>query len=322
MGYHPQPLPTVFEKTTIPLVEKRVTELKKLREETSALLDIAARRVKERSGRDIDKFEKSQKVWLEGKNLSLEYLSPKLSPKLKLPFQWRIHPVFHASLLSPYKETDVHGPNFLEPLPDIIEGQEEYKVEAIIGHQLKKKNQPPKEYLVSWKGYDSLHNQWLKPAGLKHSMELYLDYKIAHNLLFSHEITHTGLFRPSAFELLFLINSEDYDDQITAAVQDNNRLRAFWGSMLFLRGHRHRMNEALAQLNQQAGMFAKAMTNDEDAIQLMGPITVPVPVLDIENLLVHVEIPKDTDEPFPDSEDINPNEPAFFHELQRTHQRL
>uniref|UniRef100_A0A0W0FVC2 Reverse transcriptase-rnase h-integrase n=1 Tax=Moniliophthora roreri TaxID=221103 RepID=A0A0W0FVC2_MONRR len=199
MGYHPRPLPTVFEKTMIPSVEKKVAELKKLREETSALLDIVARRVKERNGRDLDKFEKGQKVWLEGKNLSLGYPSPKLSLKregpfeitevlgpvtyrLKLPFQWRIHPVFHAGLLSRYKETDVHGPNFLEPPPDIVEGQEEYEVEAIIGHQPKKKNQPPKEYLVSWKGYDSSHNQWLKPAGLKHSMELYLEYKIAHNL--------------------------------------------------------------------------------------------------------------------------------------------
>uniref|UniRef100_A0A0W0F0Q7 Reverse transcriptase-rnase h-integrase n=1 Tax=Moniliophthora roreri TaxID=221103 RepID=A0A0W0F0Q7_MONRR len=199
MGYHPRPLPTVFEKTTVPSVEKRVAELKKLREETSALLDIAARRVKERSGKNLDKFEKGQKVWLEGKNLSLGYPSPKLSPKrkgpfeitevlgpmtykLKLPFQWRIHPVFHAGLLSPYKETDVHGPNFLEPPPDIVEGQEEYEVKAIIGHRPKRKNQPPKEYLVSWKGYDSSHNQWLKPAGLKHSIELYLEYKIKYNL--------------------------------------------------------------------------------------------------------------------------------------------
>ncbi|ESK81672.1 hypothetical protein Moror_3222 [Moniliophthora roreri MCA 2997] len=64
------------------------------------------------------------------------------------------------------------------------------------------------------------------------------------------------------------------------------------------------------------------MTNDEDAIQLMGPTTVPVPVLDVENLPVHVEIPKDDNEPFPDTEDINPNEPAFFHEIQRTKRRL
>uniref|UniRef100_A0A0W0GB46 Uncharacterized protein n=1 Tax=Moniliophthora roreri TaxID=221103 RepID=A0A0W0GB46_MONRR len=140
--------------------------------------------------------------------------------------------------------------------------------------------------------------------------------------VFSHEITHTGLFHPSVFELLFLINSEDYDDQITAAVQDDDRLRAFWGSMLFLRGHHRRMNEAPVQLDCQAGTFTEAMTNDEDMIQLMGPITVPVPVLDVENLPVHVEILKDADEPFPDSEDINPNEPAFFYKVQRTCRRL
>ncbi|ESK82611.1 hypothetical protein Moror_11238 [Moniliophthora roreri MCA 2997] len=81
MGYYLRPLPTVFDKSTVPSVEQRLAELKKLREETSALLDIAARKVQERSGRTFDKFEKGQRVWLEGKNLSLGYPSPKLSPK-------------------------------------------------------------------------------------------------------------------------------------------------------------------------------------------------------------------------------------------------
>ncbi|ESK81898.1 hypothetical protein Moror_697 [Moniliophthora roreri MCA 2997] len=165
-------------KSSVPSVEKRLMELRKLREEMSALLDISARRVKERSRRNFDKFEKGKKVWLEGKNLSLRYSSPKLFPKhegpfeieevlgpvtykLKLPFQWRIHPVFHAGLLTPYKETEVHGQNFLEPPLDIVEGQEEFKVEAIIGHKLKRKNKKPTHYLMAWKGYDSSHNEWL-----------------------------------------------------------------------------------------------------------------------------------------------------------------
>uniref|UniRef100_A0A0W0G9S9 Uncharacterized protein n=1 Tax=Moniliophthora roreri TaxID=221103 RepID=A0A0W0G9S9_MONRR len=134
--------------------------------------------------------------------------------------------------------------------------------------------------------------------------------------VFTHEITHTGPFRPTPFKLLYLINAEEHDDQISTAVENNNRLRAFWGSLLFLCGHRCRLNEALAQLDCQAGMFADTMTNDEDAITLMGPIMVPVPVLDIENLPVHVELPQDTDEPFPDGEDISPNEPAFFHKRE------
>ena len=52
--------------------------------------------------------------------------------KLSLLPTWKIHDIFHASLLTPYKETDQHSPNFIEPPPDIIEGEEEWEVEQII----------------------------------------------------------------------------------------------------------------------------------------------------------------------------------------------
>jgi hypothetical protein len=53
---------------------------------------------------------------------------------LDLPKQWKIHSVFHACLLSPFKETEFHGPNNTRPPPNLIEGIEEYKVEAILAH--------------------------------------------------------------------------------------------------------------------------------------------------------------------------------------------
>jgi len=55
--------------------------------------------------------------------------------RLKLPEQWKIHNVFHASLLTPYIETEIHGKNFTEPPPDLIDGQEEYEVDDIIAHR-------------------------------------------------------------------------------------------------------------------------------------------------------------------------------------------
>ncbi|ESK89215.1 pro-pol protein [Moniliophthora roreri MCA 2997] len=196
MGYHPRPLPTIFKRTDVPLVEKWLTELKRLREETSAMIEVARRGVMEQGKKKRDVFEKGQKVWLEEKNLDFGYSRKKLSPKreglfiieevmgpvtykLKLPKQWRIHPVFHVGLLSLYKETEEHGANFLEPPPDIIEGHEEFEIEAIIGHKPRK---DPKKFLVSWKGFDSSHNEWKKKEELEHAMELYLEYIIQNKL--------------------------------------------------------------------------------------------------------------------------------------------
>jgi hypothetical protein len=56
--------------------------------------------------------------------------------KLKLPTTWKIHDVFHASLLSPYKKTEEHGPNFEEPPPDLINGEHEYEVEQVLDVRL------------------------------------------------------------------------------------------------------------------------------------------------------------------------------------------
>jgi hypothetical protein len=59
-------------------------------------------------------------------------ISP-IAYQLELLPQWKIHNVFHASLLTPYKETEQHGKNFIEPPPDIIEGEPKWEVEQILG---------------------------------------------------------------------------------------------------------------------------------------------------------------------------------------------
>ena len=101
--------------------------------------------------------------------------------RLELPPSWKIFGTFHASLLSPYCEIDEHGVNFLEPPPDVIGGEEEYKVEQVLGQctygQWKKK-----QYLIKWKGYSTAHNSW-EPAKNVHALELvkrYLDQSCAH----------------------------------------------------------------------------------------------------------------------------------------------
>ena len=96
-------------------------------------------------------WKSGDKVWLEGRNLKLHYPSKKLTPRREGPFEiiqvislvvyrfqlpptWKIHDVFHASLLLSYRETPEHGLNFSNPPLDLIGGEEEYKTDKILSH--------------------------------------------------------------------------------------------------------------------------------------------------------------------------------------------
>jgi hypothetical protein len=134
-------------------------------------------------------FKERDKVWLEGTNLKLLYEMPKLSPRWYGPFRvaakisdiayqlellekWKIHSTFHASLLTPYKETEAHRPNFIEPLLEIIEGKQEWEVEKVLRDQLYQKSW---QYLVWWKGYSLAHDSWVKHSNL-HAPDLINEY--------------------------------------------------------------------------------------------------------------------------------------------------
>jgi hypothetical protein len=56
-----------------------------------------------------------------------------------------------------YQETWEHGHNFTEPLPELIEGQEEWEVEQILD---KRVHRHKEQYLIKWKGYSDAHNSW------------------------------------------------------------------------------------------------------------------------------------------------------------------
>ncbi len=80
--------------------------------------------------------------------------------QLRLPEQWNIHPVFHVDLLTPYKETEFHGRNFERPLSDLINGEEEYKVERVVNSRRFGRGRQV-QYLVHWKGYPEADDQWI-----------------------------------------------------------------------------------------------------------------------------------------------------------------
>jgi hypothetical protein len=83
--------------------------------------------------------------------------------------------VFHADLITPYKEMELHGPNFTRPPPDLIDGEEEYKVEKIL--DMKQKGRGRKmHYLIKWKGYPTSDNSW-EPAENVQAKDLIKEYK-------------------------------------------------------------------------------------------------------------------------------------------------
>ncbi len=196
MGYEPHAIPLIYPRSDVPAVADRLQNLQKIRDEALAAHELSRQKMAERIRSNFKPFEKGQKVWLEGKNLKLGYEHQKLAPKrvgpfiitevlgpltyrLQLPAQWKIHPVFHASLLSAYHENEVHGPNYPQPPPDLINDEEEYEVEAILSHR---KRFGVMRYLVKWKGYSSAENSWEPESHLHNAPEILAKYKRRHHL--------------------------------------------------------------------------------------------------------------------------------------------
>ena len=127
--------------------------------------------------RNTPQYHKGDLVWLEGHNLHTSQPAAKLAARCHSPFlveqvlspvtyklsppsTWNVHPVFHTDLLTPYWETPFHGKNYQHPLAKLVQGVEEYEVEAVLGmrHYRRKKK---RQYLVKWKGYPDSDNEWV-----------------------------------------------------------------------------------------------------------------------------------------------------------------
>ena len=60
--------------------------------------------------------------------------------------------MFHTSYLSRYNKTLEHGLNYLEPPSELIEGEEEWEIEAILNKKYDKRKKK-QMYQIHWKGY-------------------------------------------------------------------------------------------------------------------------------------------------------------------------
>jgi len=138
-------------------------------------------------------IEVSDLVMLNAKNISTKQPSKKVSLKwygrfkvlerkgsrtykLEISPQWKIHPVFHISLLEPYRASN--GPNRKQPSrdPKGIERDLDLKVERIVKSEIisytrkvRGRNNPMKElcYFVKTKGCPVDKNTGEQPQGMK-----------------------------------------------------------------------------------------------------------------------------------------------------------
>jgi hypothetical protein len=175
------------------LAEEQIKQINLAREEAQASMKIAADSIKLKdsihriTGMEL---KKGDEVWLEGKNLKNSYPTVKLASKrfgpfeieeevgigayqLKLPKAWKIHPVFHASLLTPYVKMKEYREQYSRPLPDLINDKEEYEVETITKSR---KQGQGFAVCVKWKGYPDLENTWIPLSQMGHAMDLVREF--------------------------------------------------------------------------------------------------------------------------------------------------
>ncbi|KIO01643.1 hypothetical protein M404DRAFT_56945, partial [Pisolithus tinctorius Marx 270] len=153
--------------------------------------------MKMRSKGTYTEFSVGEKVWLDTSDLKRDVPSKKLAPqrhgpfviserispvayKLQLPPSWQIHPVFHASKLTPFIEMHEYGPAQPPPPPELVGDENEWEVEAILKHKCACKQKYL--YLVKWLSYPHSQNSWESEDNLINAPEVLREYKRVHNL--------------------------------------------------------------------------------------------------------------------------------------------
>jgi hypothetical protein len=150
------------------------------------------------SRRDVT-FAEGDQVMVSTANLKKWDRAPKLLPKyigpykitkvvspvayeLELPSNMRIHNTFHISKLKPYQSSDSgQFPNrtqTVRPAPDVIDDNEEWEVDRIIGKRTRKSGKRRQtEYQVLWKGFPLWESTWEPLSHLKHAKTAITEYE-------------------------------------------------------------------------------------------------------------------------------------------------
>ena len=91
---------------------------------------------------------------------------------LAIPPRWRVHDVFHVSLLKSYKEGG--GDGLAVPEPILVDGQEEWEVERILKQRGKGRRV---QFLVKYTGFNESESRWLARKDLANCPEVLAEWE-------------------------------------------------------------------------------------------------------------------------------------------------
>lgn len=177
-------------RTDVPAAQEFVARMQENLAKARTSLQAAQQRQKTLydKGRAPHSFEVGDQVLINTTNIHARKSARKLLPKwigpfriqslvgpvaaeLELPPNYRMHNVFHCSLLKPYRSEGSLKPLGL-PFPsldrapafDLTSTEPLYAVEMIVGHRPESATRATVDkkgaYLVKWKGYSPEHNSW------------------------------------------------------------------------------------------------------------------------------------------------------------------
>ena len=107
------------------------------------------------------------------------------SYRLELDQRWKIHNVFHVSLLEPYKSSYDPQRTQIRPQPEEIEGEKEFEVERIMRSEVRETRKRVRGraritkklyYLVKWVRYPDDECTWEPGEHLIHASEYIEDF--------------------------------------------------------------------------------------------------------------------------------------------------
>ena len=199
MGYDPRaPIGDDWEGDSSNVsVNERLNSLQEVRKQLSEILQQAV----ETQAKYYDKRHKPMtfavedqvllstknlKTWRPSKKLDQRFAGPftiveavgKQAYRLRLPKTYgRIHPVFHVSLLEPYKPRDGEEPP--KPQPVVVDGADEWYVEALLN---RREWRGKTQYLVKWEGWPAYENSWQSIEDLSNAREAIEEYDAKHPL--------------------------------------------------------------------------------------------------------------------------------------------